>query len=328
MTETTSTATTSPPPWPDGAAYIDGRYMPIGEAAIPITDWGYRRSDVTYDVVGVRDGAFFRLDDHIGRFRRSMDIFRFSPRESDDEIKAVLHRCVALAGLRDAYVAMDCLRGRPPRGMPYHPIHARNYITAFAVPWISIVTDEQMARGAHLVIGETLRIPTRSVDPTAKNFHWADLTRGQFEAHDRGADFCILLDDKDLVTEGPGFNVFAVIGGKVVTPDDGVLLGITRLSVLDLCRELGIGTEVRAVAADELRQADEIFLATTAGGVMPASRIDGRIMGNDRPGALSMRIKDAFWAKRAEGWHATPVDYAASRDVLAHPGQNDRRKQT
>ena len=99
-----------------GAAYIDGRYMPVGEAAIPLTDWGYRRSDVTYDVVGVWDGAFFRLDDHIRRFRASMDALHMKPAESDDEIKAVLHRLVRLSGLLAAYVAMDCLRGVPAPG--------------------------------------------------------------------------------------------------------------------------------------------------------------------------------------------------------------------
>jgi len=65
--------------WSSGAAYIDGRFMPIAEAAIPITDWGYRRSDVTYDVVSVWGGAFFRLNDHIGRFRRSMRALRLDP---------------------------------------------------------------------------------------------------------------------------------------------------------------------------------------------------------------------------------------------------------
>lgn len=304
-------------PWSAGAAYIDGRFMPIAQAAIPITDWGYRRSDVTYDVVGVRDGAFFRLDDHIRRFRASMHAFRFKPRESDDEIKAVLHRCVAMAGLRDAYVAMDCLRGRPPKGVPYHPANARNYITAFALPWLSIATDKVMARGAHLVIGETLRIPPRSVDPTAKNFHWADLTRGQFEAHDRGADFCILLDDDGHVTEGPGFNVFSVIDGKIATPESGVLHGITRRSVLELCADLGIEATTRSISADELRGADEIFFATTAGGVIPASRIDGRIMANDRPGPVSQRVHDAFWDKRKTGWHATPVDYETANHAAA-----------
>jgi branched-chain amino acid aminotransferase len=117
-----------------GAAYIDGRYMPVGEAAIPLTDWGYRRSDVTYDVVGVWDGAFFRLDDHIRRFRASMNALYMKPAESDDEIKAILHRLVRLSGLRAAYVAMDCLRGVPAPGKPRHPAYARNYIAAFAVP--------------------------------------------------------------------------------------------------------------------------------------------------------------------------------------------------
>jgi branched-chain amino acid aminotransferase len=295
-----------------GVAYIDGRTMPIAEAAIPITDWGYRRSDVIYDVVGVWNGAFFRLDDHIRRFRASMTAMRFNPKESDDEIKAILHRCVAMSGLREAYVAMDCLRGRPPAGKPYHPVHARNYIAAFAIPWVWVMSEEVQKRGAHLVVAETLRIPANSVDPRAKNFHWADLTRGQFEAHDRGADFCVLLDGDGNVTEGPGFNIFIVADGKVVTPDAGVLEGITRRTVIELCAEMAIPCEVRPLPVAELRAADEIFLSTTAGGVMPAARIDGRIMGNDRPGPISTRIRETFWAKRAEGWHATPVDYGVS----------------
>ena len=134
-------------PFASGAAYIDGRYMPIGEAAIPITDWGYRRSDVTYDVVGVWEGKFFRLDDHIRRFRASMRKFRFEPRESDEDIKAILNRCVALTGLKNAYVAMDCLRGRPAPGKPYHPAHARNYIAAFAIPWVWVMSPEVQERG-------------------------------------------------------------------------------------------------------------------------------------------------------------------------------------
>ena len=68
---------------------------------------------------------------------------------------------------------MDCLRGRPAPGATYHPVNARNYIAAFAIPWVWVMRPEVQARGAHLVIAETLRIPAESVDPTAKNFHWA-----------------------------------------------------------------------------------------------------------------------------------------------------------
>jgi branched-chain amino acid aminotransferase len=301
----------SDPNYAAGAAYIDGRYMPIGQAMIPITDWGYRRSDATYDVVGVWNGAFFRLDDHLRRFRTSMQAMRLDPAESDADIRRILMKCVRRSGLREAYVAMDCLRGRPKLGAPYHPAYARNYLAAFAIPWVWLLPEEVRARGVHVIVAATPRIPEASVNPRAKNFHWADLTRGLFEAHEAGADNCILLDSEGLVTEGPGFNVFAVRDGAIVTPDRGVLEGITRMSVLELCVERGIPCTARPLPAAELRDADEIFLSTTAGGVLPVTRIDGRILCNDRPGPVSCDLRDLFWTKRAAGWHATPVDYDA-----------------
>lgn len=295
--------------WPDGAAYIDGRYMLIADAAIPITDWGYRRSDVTYDVVSVWGGAFFRLDDHIRRFRSSMRSLRLDPPESDDDIRKILAECVRRTGLREAYVAMDCLRGRPKPDLPRHPANCRNYLAAFAIPWVWVMSEEVQARGAHLIVAKTPRIADESVDPRVKNFHWGDLTRGLFEATDQGADNCVLTDGKGFVTEGPGFNVFSVTDGAVATSDHGALEGITRLSVQELCKELGMPFAIRPLPIGELREADEIFLATTAGGIMPASRIDGRIMGNDRPGPISSKLRETFWAKRKAGWHATPIAY-------------------
>ena len=102
--------------WSKGSGYVDGQFCPIAEAKIPITDWGYRRSDVTYDVVGVYYGAFFRLDDHIRRFRASMEKLRLKPKESDEDIARILTALVRKTGLREAYVAMDCLRGKPGPG--------------------------------------------------------------------------------------------------------------------------------------------------------------------------------------------------------------------
>lgn len=295
--------------WPAGAAYVDGRYMPIGEATIPITEWGYRRSDVTYDVVGVWGGAFFRLDDHIARFRRSIAAMRMAPAESDEDIRRVLAECVRRSGLREAYVSMECLRGVPKPGLPRHPVNCRNFIVAFAIPWIWVFSPEVQARGAHLIVAKTPRIAEESVDPKVKNFHWGDLTRGLFEAYDQGADNCVLLDRDGNVTEGPGFNVFSVTGGAVATSDRGALEGITRLSVKELCQELGIPFAVRKLPVAEFKEADEIFTATTAGGIMPVSRIDKRVLGNDRPGPISAKLRETFWAKRAAGWHATPIAY-------------------
>jgi branched-chain amino acid aminotransferase len=294
-----------------GAAYVDGRFVPLDKATLPITDWGYRRSDVTYDVVSVWRGLFFRLDDHIARFRRSMNALRLSPAETDDDIRRILDRCVRLSGLREAYVAFDCVRGRPIAGKPYHPAHTRNYVIAFARPWVDLFSPEIQARGAHLIVAKAPRIPEESIDPTVKNFHWGDLTRALFEADDADADGAVLVDRGGFVTEGPGYNIFSVTAGEVATPDHGALEGVTRKSVIELCAELNIRCSVRPVPVQELLQADEIFVTTTAGGPMPVSRIDGRMMGNDRPGALSSRLKASFWQKREAGWHGTPIDYDA-----------------
>jgi branched-chain amino acid aminotransferase len=295
--------------WSAGAAYIDSAIMPIGEARIPITDWGYRRSDVTYDVVSVWNGAFFRLNDHLRRFRASMTTFRLAPRETDAEIAAILHRLVGRSGLREAYVAMDCVRARPRPGMPYHPAAAGAYLIAFAIPYVWLMPQATIARGVHLSVSSTPRIPEACVDPRAKNFHWGDMTKSLFEAHDKGADNTVLLDLDGNVTEGPGFNVFAVTNGIVATPDRGVLEGITRLAAIELCGKLGLPCEVRKVSIAELRDADEIFITSTSGGVMGVTRLDGRILGNDRPGPITENLRQSYWTFREQGWETTPVEY-------------------
>ena len=139
------------------------------------------------------------------------------------------------------------------------------------------------------------RIPDDSVDPRAKNYHWGDLTQGLFEARDRGFDTVILLDHAGNVTKGPGFNVFVVREGRVITPDRGVLEGITRRTVLEVCAEAGIATEIRALPVAELLDSDEVFIATTAGGPVPVTRVDERIFSNGAPGPVASRIRDGYW---------------------------------
>ena len=299
--------------WPTGAAYLDGVYMPIAEAKIPVTDWGYRRSDVTYDVVSVWDGCFFKLDDHLARFANSMAHFRLKPRESMDELRAILHETVRRTGLREAYVAMDCLRGAPPPGVPRHPAFARAYLMTFATPYVWLMPRKKIERGSHLIISSTPRISEASVNPRAKNFHFADMTRSMFEAQEKGADNPVLLDVDGNVTEGPGFNIFAVTNGRLATPERGVLEGITRQAAIELCAKLGLDCEIRAMPVEELRNADEIFITSTAGGIMGATRLDGCILGNDRPGPITRRLHDAYWQFRKEGWCAEAIDYLPAR---------------
>jgi branched-chain amino acid aminotransferase len=293
-----------------GAAFVGGAYVPAADAKISVLDWGFTRSDVTYDVVHVRDGGFFRLADHLDRFERSLAGMRLAPPHDRAAIAAIVARCVALSGLRDAYVAMICTRGRPRVFGSRRPADCDNSLIAYAIPWIDVIPPAVQERGAHLHIASIPRVASSSVDPTIKNYQWGDLTRGLLEAHDQGADTAVLLDAEGFVTEGPGFNVFVVRDGAVLTPDRGSLEGITRRSVLELCEEIGLPARVAPLRREDLLQADEMFCTTTAGGVMPVSRVDGHVMGNDRPGPVSARLKTLYWDKHAAGWHRTAIDYA------------------
>jgi branched-chain amino acid aminotransferase len=140
-----------------------------------------------------------------------------------------------------------------------------------------------------------------------KNFNWMDLQRGLFEALDRGADMAVLCTPGGLLTEGPGFNLFVVKDGALSTPRSNVLEGITRQTVLDLAAELGIPARQADLVPDALRTADEAFLSSTAGGIMPVARVDGKPLGAGRPGPLTTRFRTLYWGKREAGWLGTPV---------------------
>ena len=289
------------PDFSKGAAFVQGRYVPIGEAAIPITDWGFLRSDATYDVVTVWDGAFFRIDAHLERFLRSCRRWRLDPGLTPTQITEVLAQCVRLSGLRASYVEMICTRGQPPWGSR-DPRLAVNQFYAFAVPYVWIANAEQREKGLHLMISDVQRIPAASVDPTAKNYHWNDLTMGLLGALDAGADSVLLVDASGNVVEGPGFNVLCVRNGALVTPNEGMLEGVSRRTVIEIAQSLGLTLQARAVPADELRTADEVFISTSGGGVLPVTRVDGRAIGDAMPGPITRRLVQTYW-----NWHADPA---------------------
>lgn len=292
----------------DGAAYIGGNYVPIAEATIPITDWGVVRSDVTYDVVGVWNGAFFRLEDHLERFMRSVEQLHMRCPHTPSEITAILSECVRLAGLRESYVEMALTRGVPPRGSR-DPRTFENRFYGFAVPYVWIVEPDAQERGINLIVSKVIRIPPESVDPTVKNFHWGDLVRGLFEAYERGGETAVLTDGSGNITEGPGFNLFSVHGGRMATPARGVLLGITRATVIDLAETLNVSVEVGVVTEQELRSADEIFICSTAGGIMPVGHLDGTPVGDGAPGPLTLRLRELYWAAHEDSPWTTTIDY-------------------
>ncbi|WP_244571494.1 aminotransferase class IV [Mesorhizobium carmichaelinearum] len=287
---------------------MDGQYLPMSEAKLSVLDWGFLHSDATYDTVHVWNGRFFRLNLHLDRFLGGVERLRMNLPYDREEITSILKNCVALSGHKSAYVEMICTRGSSPT-FSRDPRQAENRFIAFAVPFGSVANKEQLERGLHVAISDIVRIPPQSVDPSIKNYHWLDLVKGLLDAYDMGAETALVLDTNGHIAEGPGFNVFLVKEGALKTPAFGVLPGITRRTVFDLCVEIGLSATATDIGRAEIKEADEVFITSTAGGIMPVTRIDDAVIGIGQVGPITRQLMDLYWRKHDDPAWSTVVAY-------------------
>lgn len=308
---------TQNPPLPEvdevaaaGIGYVEGEYMPVNQARVSIRENGFSCGDCTYDVAAVWDGAFFRLDDHLDRIFRGCAELMLEPPVSREEMREVMFEMVRRSGLRRAYVQVLVTRGVPAAGKQRDPRLLTPAFYGYTLPYLWILAEDKLETGLDLVIArDVIRIPSNAVDPTVKNFQQGDFIRGQFEAYDRGGNFCLLTDGNGLMTEGAGFNIFALNDGALHTPANGCLLGITRKVALEIAAEMGIPTVVGEIPVEVFEQADELFATSTAGGIIPAATLDGRPVSGGHEGPVTRRIRDRYWELHYDPAHTTPVDY-------------------
>ncbi len=291
-----------------GAAFIDDAYVPVAEARIPVLDWGFLHSDATYDVAHAWRGRFFRLDDYLDRFQASTAKLRMSVPYSREQIRSIMFELVRISGLRDAYVEIVCTRGIPAPGSR-DPRSCENRFLAFAIPFVWIASDDLRDQGLNLLISQQQRIPPESVDPRIKNYHWLDMVLALFEAYDNGADSAVLVDAEGNLVEGPGFNVFVRRGNTIITPGRGVLEGVTRATILELLAKEDLEVTQDRLPAATAKAADEVFITSTAGGVIPVTRIADQPVGDGRPGALTAKLIDAYWALHDDPEYSVVIDY-------------------
>jgi len=292
--------------FPQGYAWIDSKYVELAEAKIPILDWGFLRSDATYDVVHVWKGRFFRLDKHIDRFFESAKKLRMPCQISRDELKKILANCVSKGKLESAYVEMIQTRGMSPKFVR-DPRLATPRVMAFAVPFGWILKQEDFETGLNVLLTDIKRIPPSSVDPTIKNYHWMDLVTGMLDAYEKGNDTAVLVDENNNITEGPGFNLFCINDSGIFTPDHGVLEGITRQSVFDLAKELHLPITKKSISVEELYNAEELFATSTAGGIMPITKVSGKEIGKGSVGNLTRQLHKLYWEKHSDDSWSTSI---------------------
>jgi branched-chain amino acid aminotransferase len=275
-------------------ASVNGSVVPAEQARVSVLDNGFLFGDAVYETLRTYGGRPFHLDRHLERLRASASRLGFAPAFGDEEFAGRIDVLLARAGNEESYVRMILSRGvgdmsyrfdrvQGPTlvivAKPFEPPPPKDYVEGLAVAVVSVRRNHPQA-----------------LDPAIKSCNLLNNILAVREAQGHGAAEAILLNDSWEVAEGAGTNVFLVRGGQVATPPlaAGILPGITRRVVLDLCRELGITARQEKMDARDLTAADEVFLTSSTREVMPVRSIDGKLVGSGRPGPVQQRILQAY----------------------------------
>ena len=290
---------------PYATCWLNGDYVPLAEARISPLDRGFLFGDGAYEVVPIHRGRPFRLRQHLDRFDRSLLELRMRPPLAHDDWARIVDQLArAAAGAKELLVYMQVTRGTesgrnhlfPPDGVPLTTF-------AFASPYPALL-PAVLEQGVACTTYDDIRWARCDIKSIAL---LANVLLRQ-EAQDSGAAEAILVRSDGRVTEGSSSTVFIVRGGQLVTPPNGteILPGTSRDAVLELA-EGWLPVQIGTFTVDELRAADEVWIASAGRGVLPVTSVDGRAIGNSQPGPA--------WRRMYETWQ-THLDAIAQRPAL------------
>jgi len=269
--------------------YLNGEFMPLAEARVPVLDRGFIFGDGVYEVIPVYSRRPFRLPEHFRRLERSLDAVRLANPLTDAEWSRLIDEIVARNAGDDQSVYLQVTRGvaRRDHAFPANPVPT---VLVMSGPLVTPAA-EKVERGVPAVSAvdnRWLRCNVKSVSLLANC-----LLRQ--EAVDAGADEVVLFRDGYL-TEGSSSNVFAVRSGVLLAPPKNhlVLPGITYDVVLELAQACAIPLEVREISEREARTADELWLTSSTKEVLAITTLDAHPVGGGKPGPLFRRIHRAF----------------------------------
>jgi D-alanine transaminase len=273
-------------------AFINGTFMPMAEAKVSIEDRGFQFGDGVYEVIRTYNGRPFELEAHLTRLDRSATALDLKQPYSHDDWTRHILEGIRRAAYPESKVYVQITRGVAPRDHAYsddatptvvmtvrefHPLDR-----SVQVAGVEAITTEDIRWG---------RCDIKSVNLLANVLARQQVKQAQvFEA---------ILVNEGLVTEGAVSNVMVVQGGIVVTAPQGsrILSGITRMVVLDLARSEGLPIQERFVSQADIYEADEVFLTGTTVEVLAVIRVDGKVIGDGRPGPIARRLAARFTSR-------------------------------
>jgi len=276
--------------------WIDGKFYDKENAKISVYDHGLLYGDGVFEGIRVYRGKIFECEAHLRRLFDSARAIRLTPPKSAEQIKAAMEETVAVNNFSDCYIRLVITRG--PGYLGLNPNKCPKPSMFIIADTIELYPPEMYANGMSIITSTVVRTHPNSLSPRIKSLNYLNNILAKIEAADAGVPEALLLNQEGNLAECTGDNVFIVRQGEVQTPttSDGILEGVTRHVMLQLCRKMSIPCIEKSLQRHDLYIADECFLTGTAAEVVPVTRIDGRPIGTAVPGPITRKLIEAFHA--------------------------------
>ncbi|HHI69912.1 MAG TPA: D-amino-acid transaminase [Rhodobacteraceae bacterium] len=273
--------------------YLNGEYMPEGEAKVSIFDRGFLMADGVYEVTSVLDGKLIDFDGHAARLERSLKELDMASPISMDDLLEVHRELVRLNGIKEGMIYLQITRGAPDdRDFVFpDPAKVPSTIVLFTQNKPGLADNPVAKKGIKVISIEDQRWGRRDI----KTVQLLYPSMGKMMAKAAGADDAWLVED-GKVTEGTSNNAYIVKGGKIITRElsNDILHGITRKAVLRFAREAQMEVEERSFTIEEAQNADEAFITSASTFVMPVIEVDGAKLGDGTPGPVAARLREIY----------------------------------
>lgn len=273
-------------------AYVNGRYVPLGEAAISIQDRGFLFADGAYEVIALIGGVLADLELHLDRLERSLASLQIDLPMSRRALGIVMGELVRRSRLRFGMLYAQITRGAAPRDHAF-PAGVRPGLAMTCTP----IDLHAIARRAREGVQAITVEEARWANPHIKSVSLLANVLAKQEARSGGAHEALFVGADGTITEGSSTNVWMVDErSQLVTrpADDKILAGITRHVLFDLARDEGFSVVEKGFTADEAARAAELFLSSTTGGVVPITQLDEATIGGGAPGPVARALAQRY----------------------------------